>query len=110
MGSGWALLITVLTATSLVIGIANAVWQWFSKSGAAQTAKIKEIETKVISHDRRIQHVEGELKHLPTQRDVQELTVSVERLNGRLNTLETELTSFVHLVRRIDDHLREEKQ
>ncbi len=87
-------MIMVLTAASLALGIANTIWAWLSR-GSAKTA----------DHERRIQSIEGEMKHLPSKEDVGALKLAVAEVNGKLNTAESELGSVARTVRRIEDHL-----
>lgn len=44
-------------------------------------------ETKLISHDRRIQAIEGEMRHLPDRESQHRLELALEKVNGRLDTL-----------------------
>lgn len=110
MSSGWVWVITILTAASLLLGIANTIWTWLSKGGAAISAKLKQMEEKLIGHDRRIQTIEGELKHLPNKEDVHELRLLVTEIKGQLNTADAELAAVTRTVRRIEDHLLGERQ
>jgi hypothetical protein len=48
-------------------------------------------ETKLIEHDRRIQAVEGELKHLPDRETTHRLELAMAQISGRLDTIKEEL-------------------
>lgn len=109
MGSGWAWLITILTAASLVIGIANTIWTWMSKGGAAIAGKLNRHEAKLIDHDRRIQSVESELKHLPSRSDVHQLAQQLTRLTTELEGFARDLGAVDRAVERIERHLMGEK-
>ena len=102
---------------ALVLASANTIWVWVRTSGNDTAARLQAIEDKVDKkvgglgeslkgHDRRIQQVESEIKHLPSQGAVASLTVSITELNGRLSVLDSELEGLTRTVRRIDDHLR----
>lgn len=45
-------------------------------------------ESKLIEHDRRIQAIEGDLKHLPDRNTTHRLELMMEQVVGRLNTME----------------------
>lgn len=105
MGDKFSWLITVLTALSLLLGIANTVWAWMSKGGAALAAKQREQDASIDDHGRRIQSIEGELKHLPTKEDVHRLTVQLTDLNGKLAAFERDLNGVDRTVGRIERHL-----
>ena len=64
-------------------------------------------EKKLIDHDRRIQAVETELKHLPDKDTVNELKLSLVELKGTVSTLSESMGSVSRTVHRIDDWLRE---
>ncbi|WP_421460646.1 DUF2730 family protein [Agrobacterium tumefaciens] len=44
-------------------------------------------ETKLISLDRRVQSVESDMKHLPDRESQHRLELALEKVNGRLDTL-----------------------
>lgn len=69
-----------LVAVSTLISIGTAVTVFFT-SGAKQNEK------KLIEHDRRIQAIEGELKHLPDREMTHRLELAVEKMSGRLDTM-----------------------
>lgn len=54
------------------------------KSSDERTTKL---ESKLVEHDRRIQTVEGEIKHLPTREAQHQIEIGLEKINGRLDTL-----------------------
>lgn len=105
MGDKFSWLITILTAASLLLGIANTIWAWMSKGGAALAAKQREQDSALDDHDKRIQAIEGEMKHLPTKEDVHRLTVQLTELNGKLNSFERDLNGVERTVGRIERHL-----
>lgn len=107
-----------LGLVALLLAIVNTIWIWLRTSGADNAAKFKEIEEDVEqkhaevcedlkNHDRRIQALEGEMKHLPSQEAVSALTISITELNGKLGIFDAEMGSLTRTVRRIEDHLRE---
>lgn len=44
-------------------------------------------ERKLIEHDRRIQSIESDMKHLPDRESQHRLELALEKVNGRLDTL-----------------------
>lgn len=103
------LVIPVLTAIALLTSIANTIWLWLSKGGARQAAELDKHTSKLTEHDRRIQAVEGELKHVPSKEDISELRLEVARMAGKQDASNAELESVARTVRRIEDHLLGEK-
>lgn len=65
------------------------------------------LEKCAIDHDRRVQRVEDELKHLPDKDSVLELRLALSELKGTVNTLGETVGSVSRTVHRIDDYLRQ---
>ena len=102
---------------ALLLSIANLLWAWLSrpardlgtrldKHREETDEQIDEVTKRIEvtfeglkTHDRRIQRVEDELRHLPTKEDIQQLEVKVV-------AVKTELDSATRVLVRIDDHLR----
>ena len=101
----WAWLISGLTAISLLLSIANMIWAWMSKGGARLAAKLEKVDQCTDDHERRIQSIEGELKHLPSKEDVAQLELQLSAMDGKLNSAERELASVARTARRIEHHL-----
>lgn len=70
--------------------------------------RVEKFETKLVDHDRRIQTVEGELKHLPDKDTVNELRVAMTKMAGDVGILSESMGSISRTVHRIDDYLRTE--
>jgi HAMP domain-containing protein len=99
-----------LGTIALLIGIGNAVWLWLSRPTTDIKARIDEIQDdfdeKVADlldgqkgHDRRIQRVEDDMRHLPTKDDLNEISHQV-------TGMKTELGMVSKTVNRIDEYLR----
>lgn len=48
-------------------------------------------EDTLIKHDRRIQTIEGDMKHLPDRETTHRLEIAMERISGRLDTIDEKL-------------------
>ncbi len=106
-----------LNIVALLVGLGNALWIWLSRPARDMGTRIdktdKEVEAvkkaaddradrhreELKLHDRRIQRVEDDLRHLPTKDDLAELGHS-------LTGVKTELDIVARTVTRIDDFLR----
>lgn len=113
---------------ALLLSIGNLLWAWLSRPArdlSARLDKHREETDKQIDevakqadeqidgvarridetfeglkgHDRRIQRVEDDLRHLPTKKDLQEVELKV-------TAIKTELDIVAKVVSRIDDFLR----
>ncbi len=72
--------------------------------------KVPALEKTSVNHDRRIQRVEDELKHLPDKDTVVELRLALTELKGTVNTLGETVGSVSRTVHRIDDYLRQKAE
>ena len=104
---------------ALLIAIGGHVVYWFTASGSSAMKALKEhkdeqklrddkMQHKLIEHDRRVQTVEQELKHLPDARAIHSLEVAVERLNGRIAILDERLGPVVAISERMQELLLEQ--
>lgn len=91
---------------ALLIGIGNGLWAWLSRPARDVGARVDEANERIDEamdglkgHDRRIQRVEDDLRHLPTKKDLHEVELKV-------NAIKTELDIVAKVVGRIDDFLR----
>lgn len=109
-----------LTLILSFIALGGIVYGWFT-SGEKENAKaldkyretqavtVSEIEGKIEAHDRRIQTVETEMKHLPDKDSVVELKLAMADLKGTVGRLDESLNSVQRTVLRIDDWLRTDR-
>lgn len=105
---------------ALSIGIANALWLWISRPardtnkriddvtgqidamGKEQNARCDRHRENLKEHDRRLQRVEDDMRHLPTKDDLSELS-------HKITAMSTELGIVVRTTSRIDDSLRADR-
>ena len=81
---------------------------FFASGEKALGTRQDKSEKTLIEHDRRIQRVEDELKHLPDKDTVMELKLALAELKGTVSTLGETVGSVSRTVHRIDDYLRQE--
>ncbi|MCT7668212.1 DUF2730 domain-containing protein [Shinella kummerowiae] len=70
--------------------------------------RLTKVEGKLVEHDRRIQTVEGEIKHLPTREAQHQIEIGLEKINGRLDTLAESLKPIRANGEMLNDLLREQ--
>ncbi len=91
-----------------IIALLGHAKGFFSSGEKALAAKQDKSEKALIEHDRRIQRVEDELKHLPDKDTVMELKLALAELKGTVSALGETVGSVSRTVHRIDDYLRQE--
>lgn len=115
---------------SVLVPLAGAIYTWYATQKAAARKEIEGIgkrldavELKIVAaghnstalasvgaelerHDRRIQSMEDELKHLPDKEAVHELKISIVSLEGTVKAMDAQLTGLNRLVANVDSYLR----
>lgn len=89
-----------------LLASANIVYTFLTSGSKANEKKIGELETKLTDHDRRIQSVESELRHLPDKDMVVDLRLALEELKRTVAVMGEGMGSIGRTVHRIDDYLR----
>ncbi|MDE1917653.1 MAG: DUF2730 family protein [Sphingomonadales bacterium] len=95
---------------ALMLSVGNVLWAWISRPARDLGTRVDKIEMSVEEnddqtlqelkkHDRRIQRVEDEIRHLPTKADV-------SRVENEITSVKTELAIVHRVVDRLDDFLR----
>ncbi|WP_137136629.1 DUF2730 family protein [Rhizobium sp. FKY42] len=70
--------------------------------------RLAKVETKLVEHDRRIQAVESEMKHLPDRDMAHRLELAVEKMSGRLDTMAETLKPIRATTERMNELLVEQ--
>ncbi|WP_048648963.1 DUF2730 family protein [Nitratireductor soli] len=88
-----------------LLAVISIVYTWLTARSKANEGKISGHEKKLTAHDRRIQGLEAEVKHLPRTEDVHDLRVSLEQVKGSLGRLEESHIGINRAVRRMEEFL-----
>ncbi|WP_024324301.1 DUF2730 family protein [Sinorhizobium medicae] len=91
------------------LAVISIIYTWLTARSKANEGKINSHERKLTEHDRRIQALEGEVKHLPDKDEFNELRISIEQVKGGLGRLEESHSGVSRVVRRIEDYLMKER-
>lgn len=70
--------------------------------------RLAKVEAKLVEHDRRIQTVESEMKHLPDRDMAHRLELAVEKMSGRLDTMAETLKPLRATTERMNELLVEQ--
>lgn len=95
---------------ALLLSIGNIGWAWISQPARDVSKRIDEVEqdaergqaaslASLKEHDRRIQRVEDDIRHLPIKDDLHALEKTLAQVEARL-------TAISNTVTRVDDFLR----
>ncbi|MBX3580817.1 MAG: DUF2730 family protein [Rhizobiaceae bacterium] len=72
------------------------------------TSGAKANQTKLTDHDRRIQHLENELKHLPDRDQTHRLEIGLEKLTGQMAMFDERLKPIAAISTRLQEFLIEQ--
>lgn len=71
-----------------ISAIGTQIYSLFTSPSRRNAEEIGKIKTDQASHDRRIQSVESELKHVPDRQTIHKLELFMEKLSGRLDSID----------------------
>ena len=93
-------------SVALLLSVGNLLWAWVSRPARDVGTRVDAVSERVDEafeglkgHDRRIQRVEDDMRHLPTKDDLNEVS-------QQLTKVKTELDIVARVVTRIDEFLR----
>ncbi len=102
-------LLTALVALALsTLNLFAAVRNIMSEGEKKIDERLKKAESTLISHDRRIQTVEGDMKHLPTRESQHRTELALSEMNGRFAALEEKLKPIAATSERLHELLMEQ--
>ena len=87
-------LTTVAALVALSLGFLNliAAVRAILSSGERQLdERLRKVESDIDDQQTRLQTIEGEMKHLPSRESQHRIELNMERINGRLDTLNESL-------------------
>ncbi|MGX1259811.1 DUF2730 family protein [Sinorhizobium fredii] len=91
-----------------VIALLGHAKGYFSSGEKDLTSRTEKVESKLVEHDRRIQAVEAELKHIPDRDTAHRLELTMEKISGRLDTLDERLKPIAATNARLQEFLLEQ--
>lgn len=98
-----------LGSVAFLVSIISVAGVWIGAPGRKVAESLDKVWEALKGHDRRIQALENEIKHLPTSDEFAELQVTVTRVEGDVKHLSGTLDRVDHVVGRIDDYLRQNR-
>lgn len=94
-------LISIITLLTLLKNI-------LSSGEKELDVRLKAAETKLIEHDRRIQTIEGEMKHLPDRDAQHRMELQLAEMNGKFAALEERLRPIAQVSIRLQEFMLEQ--
>lgn len=95
-----------LGTVSIVIAIGSTIYVWLMSRTKVNEEHLKSVDKDLVDHDRRIQAVEGELKHLPAKDDVNDLKIAMAEMKGAIGRIDETMNGLGRSIRRVEDYLQ----
>lgn len=102
-------LVPWLGAISLMLSVGTAIYTMFTGGAKRNAVDIQKIVGDLAKHDRRIQTVEGELKHLPSKESVYQLQVALTEMKGQITSMAKSSEATERATRRVEEFLLSRK-
>ena len=97
-----------LGAALAIIALLGHAKNFFGSGEKTLGARMEKAEAKLIEHDRRVQAIEGEMRHLPDRDSAHRLELTMEKISGRLDTLDERLKPIAATSDRLHELLMEQ--
>lgn len=102
----WGDILPMITGIAALLGAGLSIWNFIQSPSKSNAAAIEKLVSKLTDHDRRIQAVENEVRHLPDKDMVHELKVAIVELQGTVRGMGDKLETVNRTVLSIDDYMR----
>lgn len=99
-----------LGAIALIITLGDRIYGYFTRGSDNNAEELKHTTNKLTDHDRRIQQVESELKHLPDQKAVHELALALKDMQAEIVKIAASADQSARTSTRIEQYLLAEKK
>lgn len=91
-----------------VIALLGHAKGYFSSGEKTLTARVEKAEAKLVEYDRRIQTIEGEMKHLPDREAQHRMELQLAEMNGKFAALEERLRPIAQVSIRLQEFMLEQ--
>lgn len=88
-----------------LLAVISIIYTWLTARSKATDTKITGHEKKLTTHDRRIQALEGEIKHLPDKDDFNDMKVAMEQIKGDMGQIRESNAASGRAIRRVEEFL-----
>lgn len=94
-----------LSPIALMISVATTIWTVFTSGSKKNAEELSEVKTELTKQERRIQRLEDELKHLPDKATTHRLELAMEKMSGRLSSMDERLKPIAAISERMQELL-----
>ena len=87
---------------AIVVAIGGAVWTYFwlnMDRKYARKTDVSDLRKAIENNEKSLSEVKGELRHLPTSKEVADLRLLMTEMKGKTDVLNTNIGSLNHQVK-----------
>jgi hypothetical protein len=96
---------TIVAIGAGLLAIGSAIYSWLTGRASANAKEIDDLADRQRDLERRVDAVEGELRHLPDKDRVHKLEVAMEGMRGDIGRIADGFQTMSRTVTRIDEYL-----
>jgi len=90
---------------AVLISIGSTVWLWLTAGSRSNTDELRKVGEALDGHDRRIQSVEQEIKHMPSRETVHKLELTMKDMQTQLAAMAASSEATERTARRVEQFL-----
>jgi Mu-like phage gp25 len=87
---------------AIIMAVGGAVWTYFwltLDTKYARKTDVADLRRAIGDNEKSLSEVKGELRHLPTSKDVAELRLLITEMKGKTDTLNVSISGLNHQVK-----------
>lgn len=87
---------------AIIMAVGGAVWTYFwltLDTKYARKTDVADLRRVIEDNEKSLSEVKGELRHLPTSKDVAELRLLITEMKGKTDTLNVSISGLNHQVK-----------
>ena len=87
---------------AIIMAVGGAVWTYFwltLDTKYARKTDVADLRSAIGDNEKSLSEVKGELRHLPTSKDVAELRLLITEMKGKTDTLNVSISGLNHQVK-----------
>lgn len=97
----------IVSICAMLITIGTAIWSWLTAGSRKNEKKIEQQAELIAEQSKRLDHLENEVKNLPSSEAVHRMELSLEQMRGDMRVLTTSVQPMKELVTHINEILIE---
>jgi hypothetical protein len=103
-----ALVLPWISGAISIITLLTLLKNMLSSGEKELAAKVSKVEAKLVEYDRRIQALEGELKHMPDRDTTHRMEIAMTEISGKLAVMAERLKPIEAIGERLQETLMEQ--